>query len=857
MPSTLTIIRQRRDRRNRRRRSTEQRSGRVVFVAGFIASALLVLGLMAVALGYANVTRGLPSVQQLPILLNPTNGLLLQPTRVYDRSGAHLLAVLAPTDSTRTYIPYDQLPKSLINATIAIADNDFDHHPGYILDGWADPTNHPTLAQRLASDLLLWNEPSSTRRALRERLLASQMTATFGREKILEWYLNSADYGNDAYGAEAASQLYFGKSLGQINLSEAALLAAVSQSPALNPFNAPDAAESLRQDVLRKMMEQDFISYDLASQAAQNPPSILPSPLGGGAGGGVESAAFVNIALDQLSQKFGSNRIRRGGLTIRTTMDYELQIQAECAVKNYLARLNGQNESIPAADGSACEAARLLPNPPSVATFPGASASVIVTDPAAGQILSVVGDMRDGTSTTLSAGAYLQSHPAGTLLTPFIYLTGFTRGLSPASLGWDIPGGLANFDGQYRGPVRLRTALVNDTLPPAADIVTQMGSESVGRVAAPFGLNIPSGTRLLQDDLSLSPLDAAAAYGVFANRGTLAGQALSGEALHPVAVLKVIGVDGAVWTDWTTPAAQAVVSPQLAYLMNNVLSDDAARWATLGQSNPLTIDRPAAAKASRALDLSAAWTVGYTPQRTVIVWTGGTDAESEPVPAILAADLWHAIAKFSTRDLPADNWDMPSGVSIVSVCDPSGLLPTDACPNIVNEVFLSGNEPVQTDTLYQNFEIDRETGLLATVFTPPELVESHAYMVVPLEAQAWAEMANIPVPPTEYDAVQTPPFQPDAHITSPPLFAQVSGTVQIRGTASGADFASYRLEFGQGLNPQTWVQIGDNSTLPVNEDVLGSWDTSSLSGLYALRLLVVRADRRVEQAVVVVIIMQP
>jgi membrane peptidoglycan carboxypeptidase len=847
MPSTLTIIRQRRDRRNRRRRSTEQRSGRVAFVAGFIASAVLVLGMVAAALGYANVTSDLPSIQQLPILLNASNGLLLQPTRVYDRSGAHLLAVLAPTDSARTYIPFDRFPKSLINATLAAADPNFEHHAGYSWTGWNDATVHPTLAQRLASDLLLWDEPSSPRRALRERLLAAQMTATFGREKILEWYLNSADYGNDAYGAEAGAQLYFGKSLEQINLSEAALLAAVSQSPALNPFDAPDAAEQARQEVLQKMLAQGLVSPELASQAALNSPHPQPLPQGGRGEG--DAVAFVNIALDQLSQKFGSGRIRRGGLTVRTTLDYELQAQAECAVKNYLARLNGQTESILAADGSSCEAARLLPNPASVASFPGASASVIVTDPANGQILSAVGDVRDG-----QTGAYIQSHPAGTLLTPFIYLTGFTRGLSPASLGWDIPGGLANFDGQYRGPIRLRTALVNDTLPPAADIVAQMGGESVGRVAAPFGLNLPSGTRLLQDDLSISPLDAAAAYGVFANRGTLAGQALSGEALHPVAVLKVIGVDGAVWADWTTPAVQAVVSPQLAYLMNNVLSDDAARWPTLGQSNPLTIDRPAAAKASRALDLSAAWTVGYTPQRVVIAWTGETEPASGTVSPLLAADLWHAIVKYAVSDLPSENWDVPSGVSTVSVCEPSGLLPTAACPNIVNEIFLSGNEPMQTDTLYQNFEIDRETGLLATVFTPPELVEAHAYMVVPPEAQTWAEAAGILVPPTEYDAVRTPPFQPDAHITSPLLFAQVSGTVEIRGTASGADFASYQLEFGQGLNPQAWTQIGDNNTLPVNEDVLGSWDTSGLSGLYALRLLVVRSDRRVEQAVVVVMV---
>ena len=847
MPFTLTIIRQRRDRRNRRQRSTTQRSGRVVFVVGFIASAAIVIGLVAAALGYANITRDLPSVQQLPILLNPTNGLLLQPTRVYDRSGAHLLAFLSPSDSPRTYVSFARIPKSLIDATIAAEDPEFETHAGFVWTGWKDATLHPTLAQRLASDLLLWNEPASPRRALRERLLAAQMTAEFGREKILEWYLNSADYGYDTYGAEAAAQFYFGKPLEQIDLSEAALLAATGQSPALNPFDAPEAVERSRQDILRKMMEQDFISYDLASQAALE----NPIPNGGGARDKLEdgSTAFVNMALDQLRQKFGSSRIRRGGIVIRTTMDYELQVQVECAVMNYLARLNGQTDSIPAADGSACEAARLLPNPASVVLFPAATGSAIVIDPVQGQILAAVGDVRDG-----QTGTHIQSHPAGTLINPFIYLTGFTRGLSPASLGWDIPDSIPSFDGQYRGPVRLRTALINDYLPPAGDIIKQMGNASIGRVAAPFGLNIPSATRLLQDDISLSPLDAAAAYGVFADRGTLAGQTLSGEALRPAAMLQVTGVDGAIWADWTTPSVQAVVSPQLAYLMNNVLSDAAARWPSLGQSNPLTIDRPAAAKASRALDLSGAWIAGYTPQRVVVVWTGGTDPASGTVPTLLAADLWHAIIKFASASLPGESWDAPSGVITVSVCDPSGMLPTDACPNIVNEVFLSGNEPVQVDTLYQNFEIDRETGLLATVFTPPELVESHAYMVVPDEAKIWAANAGIPVPPTEYDAIQAPSFQAGAHITSPLLFAKVNGTVQIRGSASGADLTSYRLEFGQGLNPQTWTQIGTDSTNPVNEDILGSWDTSDLSGLYILRLLVVRTDRRVEQAVVAVMV---
>ncbi|KAF0109027.1 MAG: glycosyl transferase family protein [Anaerolineaceae bacterium] len=856
MPSPLTIIRQRRHRRDRSRRSAESRTGRVVFVVGFVLSALLVLGLVAGALAYADLTRGLPPVREMTVLLNPADGLLLQPTRLYDRTGTRLLAVIAPTDSARTYIPYDQIPQSLINATLVLADPNFWQHGGYVMDGWRDPASHPTLAQRLASDLLLWDEPLSPRRALRERLLAAQLTAEFGREKIIEWYLNSADYGNDAYGAEAAAQLYFGKSVTQLDLGESALLAAVSQAPALNPFDAPEAAEELRLQALQAMLDQGLISPADAAQAAAERPSLLPpSPIfGRGAGG----EGFVNLALDQLGQRFDPQRVRRGGLTVVTTLDYDLQLQADCAVKNYLAGLAGETDPLPAADGSDCEAARLLPSLPAGTSLPDASASVIVTDPRSGQVLAAVGDVRGGQAPEVrgQAGAYLQSHPAGTLLTPFLYLTGFTRGLSPATLGWDIPGGLANFDGQYRGPLRLRTALVNDYLPPAGAVLDQMGAESVGRIAAPFGLTIPPGADILRDDISVSPLDAAAAYGVFANQGTLAGQALSGEAIRPATVLKVTGVDGALWADWTTPRVQAVVSPQLAYLMTDVLADASARWPTLGQSNPLTLDRPAAAKAARSLDLSAAWTAGYTPQRVTVAYVGA-GAETDSVSPLLAADLWHAVMAYAVRNLPAENWTVPAGVTTVLVCDPSGLLPTDACPNVVGEVFLAGNEPVQADTLYQSFEVDIETGLLATVFTPPELIQARTYMVVPPEARTWAEAAGIPVPPAEYDAIQTPVILPDVHITAPLLFAQVGGTVEIRGSASGADFASYRLEFGQGLNPQAWTQIGTDSATAVTEGALGSWDTSGLEGLYALRLLVVRTDRRVEQAVVVVTITQP
>jgi membrane peptidoglycan carboxypeptidase len=748
------------------------------------------------------------------------------------------------------------LPQSLANATIALADPNFWDQPGYVIEGWNNPETHPTIAQQLVADLLLWDEPPSTRRAIRERILAAQITARYGRQQVLEWYLNSANYGHFAYGADSAAHLYFGKSAADLDLGESALLAAVSQAPALNPIDAPQAAEGRRLETLQTMLEMGMI--------VEMPSPLLPSPshaLSGasgtseveaGRGAGGEGGALTDLVLSQLGERFSRQRLERGGLAIITTLDYDLQLQVSCAVRSQLARLAGESTEILAADGSSCEAARLLPALPPGLSLPEASASALVLDPRTGQVLAAVGEMRNG-----EGSSYLASHPAGTLLTPFIYLTGFTRGLNPASLAWDIPGSFPNPDGAYHGPLRLRIALANDYLPPAAQVLAQMGDENVRRILQSFGLSLPAEARLLEDDVPLSMLDLAGAYGILANQGTSVGRPLTNGGLRPVAVLKVLGVDHSLWADWNAPETQAVVSPQLAYLMNHVLSDETARWPSLGHPNPLEIGRPTGAKLGQTLDLSAAWTVGYTPQRVVVVWIGGARSWSEKMPPRLVADLWHALMQYVLRDLPVESWSAPQGIVSLDVCDPSGLLPTSACPNVVSEVFMTGNEPTQADTLYQSFQVNRETGYLATVFTPPELIEARVYMVVPPEARDWAEAAGLPTPPTSYDTVQTPPISPAVHITAPAMFAELRGAVEIRGSAAGADFAYYRLEYGQGLNPQTWVQIGSNATEPVEEGILAAWDTTGLNGLYALRLLVVRGDMRVERAVILVSLANP
>lgn len=832
MPSqTISIVRRRRSRRaeGRHARATRFRMGGVGF--GIILSLLIAIIILLAALAYADLTRDLPNVDLLPTLLNPPDGLLLQPTRVYDRTGQRLLLTFAPSDATRRYIPLNpqapqHLPDFLAQATVAVADPSFWKHSGYSLAGWQNPDSHPTIAQKLVSDLLLYNEPLSLRRALRERILAAQITAKFGRTQILEWYLNSANYGNRAFGADAASQLYFGKSASELTPAESAVLAAVSDAPSLNPFDARDAALQRGRDLILVMQSLKIITTQQANEAlAVSPSPLLPSP-NLGRGGGSEGGAFLNLALDQLDAQFTRDRIERGGLIITTTLDYDLQQQAACVTLVYAARLEG------AADPSApCEAARLLPALPPGMVVSEPSASALVLDPQSGQILAAVGETLRGRET-----AFLTARDPGSLLEPFVYLTAFTRGLSPGSLVWDIPssGAIQNSDGQFHGPVRARIALANDYLAVAQTIQSQMGSDAVNRIESSFGLD--------QSDQTL--LDMASAYATLAAQGVRYGQP------GPVAVLRVEGVDHSLWLDWSNPQAQPVVTPQLAYLMNNVLSDETARWPSLGHPNDLEIGRPAGLKMGQADSGLDSWTVGYTPARVAAVWTGTRASNAARLSPRVSSGLWSALMQFASQDVPASGWSVPAGVTVMNVCDPSGLLPTRDCPSIVNEVFLNGNEPVQADNLYRTFSINRETGYLATVFTPRELIEDRVFMVIPPEAQAWARSANIPAAPTSYDAIQPPQYNPDVRISSPAMFAEVNGQVQIIGSASGADFDRYRVLVGQGLNPQEWIQVGADSTTRVEDGILAAWDTSGLNGLYAVQLQVIRTDQRVDSAAI-------
>jgi len=835
MPSTIPILRARRERRLARQRAREARTRNLFLSAGMILSLVSAALIIATAFAYVNLTRDLPSTDILPILLNPPDGLLLQPTRIYDRTGKQILFTFAPNDSPRRYIPLSDtnpqhLPKSLADAVIATSDPNFYNHSGYTLNAITNYELHPTLAQKLVYELLLFNEPPSLRRALRERILAAQVTSHFGRTQILEWRLNSAPFGRHAFGAENAAQLYFGKSATQLSTAESAILAAVSDSPSLNPYDAPQTALERGRAAIRMMSALGLLSDQATANALGEspffqtppPPTLGPAP------------AFVNMLLAQLDSQFPRERIERGGLTIISTLDFDLQKQSSCVTAFYAARLAGLPDPL-----IECDSLRYLSALPPAVKIPDSSASAIITDPKTGQVLAVVGETFQAQETPLFA-----AHRPGSALDAFVYLTGFTRGLSPASLIWDIPGrtDIQNFDGAYHGPIRLRVALVNDYPAPAAQLSAQMGVDNVDKIMSSFGV---------ARGVDLSLMNAAGAYGVFAQQGVYFGQDVADGALSPVTILKVEGADGSVWLDWTTPQAKPVVTPALAYLMNHALSDETAR---MDNASALNVGAPAAVKLGQTADALDMWTIGYSPSRVVAVWTGARSTSlSSPLeggPRGVAPMLWNALMQIALQDVPPrEDWSAPAGVSVINVCDPSGMLPTAECPNIVNEVFLNGNEPVQADTMYRKYAVNRETGLLATVFTLPQLIEERVYLVVPSDARAWAESAGLEIPPSAYDVIQAPQVNPDVNIAAPELFAEVSGEVRVTGTAAGNEFVSYRVLIGQGLNPQEWIQIGEGNA-PITNDLLAVWDANGLMGLYAIQLQVIRSDQRVDTAII-------
>ncbi|MDX1688219.1 MAG: transglycosylase domain-containing protein [Candidatus Promineifilaceae bacterium] len=903
MPRTSQIIA-----RRMRRQKRAGRSGRLLLRIGLAAAFAVTLiaftlfsgSVTAAAAVYETFTQDLPDFTEIERLGRDVDA-SFETSKIYawgpDQDGdgnkepVLIYEVIDPLGGDRQWLTLEQIPQNVIDATVAIEDQTFWTNRGFDVRGISrafyqyivlggDIQGGSSITQQLVKNNLIEAERrvigeevgwEDYQRKIEELLLAQKLSQTYTKEQILEWYLNSNFYGNLAYGIEAAARVYFNKPAGELTLAEAAMLAAIPQSPALNPIDDAEAAKTRQELVLDAMFRQGYIGRERLVTAKYTPIDVSP---------GIEerfdiiAPHFALYVRKQLEQRFGPRQVLRGGLRVYTTLDLQMQRQAECLARAHVARLSGTiGETLPADERARCPALDALPRlrEGDVGVDRNVNnASVVAIDPRTGEIKVMVGSLDywneqiDGSFNVAVDGL----RQPGSAFKPFTYLTALSQGYTAATMVLDVEtdfgtpyNGVAyvpqNYDRRFHGPMRLRQALANSYNVPAVQVMGWVGVNNVIRTAHSMGITSLNddvyGLSLTLGGGEVKLIDMVYAFSVMDNMGMMIGQPrpeeeqrLGHRTLDPVAILRVEDGEGDVLYEYNQPQQREIVSPQLAFLMNDILSDRTARCPAFGCPNVLELpdNRPAAAKTGTTNDFRDAWTVGYTPQLAAGVWVGNTDnAPMEEVPGSKgAAPIWHAFMAWALEDEAPETWPRPAGIVERAVCDVSGLLPTPHCPT-VTEYFIEGTEPTIYDNVFQEFKINRETGRLATIYTPPELVESRVYRIYPEQAADWVRENEIPQPPTEYDTItDSPGGRGPVAILSPEPFAFVNGQVEIVGNARLENFAHYRLAYFQGLTPNDIQIITGETPEERNEEALGIWDVSELNGLYTLLLTVTRED---------------
>lgn len=658
-----------------------------------------------VGLFYFFILRDLPS----PTRLSSTT--LPQSTKIYDRNHQLLYTIYA--DKNQSFTPLDRIPLDLQHATIAIEDKDFYHHGPVDLRGIMraayatvfkkDLQGGSTLTQQLVKTSLLTPE-RTVQRKVKEVLESFATEIIYPKNKILEMYLNQVPYGGTAYGVEAASQTYFGKTVQQLDLAQSALLAGLPESPTTySPFGShPELAKKRQVEILKAMYDQKYITKTQFEKAKNEPLSYrkLSNP--------ILAPHFVLYVKDLLQRKYGSKTVEQGGLTVITSLDLTTQNFAQDTVASEVAKLK---------------------------SYRVGNAAALITRPGTGEILAMVGskDYFDETSDG-NVNVTLAHRQPGSSIKPINYAVGLLKGYTAATpfidqaICFPNPNNTPaycpkNYDGKYRGVIQMRFALANSINTSAVQMLKLNTIEAMIATAAAMGITNyekdPSryGLSLTLGGGEVTMLEMATAYGVFANSGYRID-------LHPI--LKVTDSHNRVLEQYTPPESpifgKRVLPSGVAFIISNILSDNGARSMEFGPNSALRIGKslPVSVKTGTTNDLRDNWTIGYTPSFVVATWVGNND--NTPMSNIAsgitgAAPIWNTLMTYLIGDKPVEQPPRPTSIIGKTICSTSGLLPpaegtNGTCPTRF-EYFIKGTEPRKIDPGLQKVFIDKGTNDLA------------------------------------------------------------------------------------------------------------------------------------------------
>jgi penicillin-binding protein 1B len=613
-----------------------------------------------------------------------------------------LTALMTGSREKRRRVALEEIPPRMREAVLSIEDRRFYYHPGI------DPIrivgamftnvfgNKPylvggsTITQQLARNFFLTDqmleEQQSRQRSYGRKVLEQFMSIVLEtkatKNEILELYLNDVYLGHRGsfalHGVAEGAKIYFAKDVRNLTLSESALLAGVIQSPQVHsPFNNPERARDRRNVVLRAMADAGYITADAADRASKEPIAVVARSVDN------EAPYFVDYVGDMLDTAFPGATAKPGELDVYTTLDLNLQRYAQEAVSAGIANVD-------------TILGRRKRGPKRVA-----QASLVAVDPRTGDILAFIG----GRSYAQSQynRALNARRQMGSTFKPFVYLAAFEKAadegsadLTPATIVVDEPTtwnfgnqeySPKNYDNEYDGPITLRRALAMSRNIAAVKVAEQTGYDRVVSLWKKMKLGVPDQVKpypsIALGTAELTPIEAAEAYTLFPNRGTI-------KRLR--AILNITSGEDSI-----KPKDQAgtnVARPSTTYLVTNMMRSVMNEGTGAGaRSNGFTVD--AAGKSGTTNDLRDAWFVGFTPELLTVVWVGLDDNQPLGLSGALAAlPIWTSFMKNAVAGRNSSSFDAPEGVSFIEIDKDTGKLATPMCPRVINEAFLSGTEPL-------------------------------------------------------------------------------------------------------------------------------------------------------------------
>ncbi len=833
-------------------------------VGGLFLALLVVLGLLGFYLSIINQYSD--EIDQIG-----DRAAAFETTIIYDAEGNEIAVYNDPQGGTRVSVPLEEISPFLIHATVSTEDETFYENPGFSIYGilraiyrnvetGGQGGGASTITQQLTRALVLeadLAEQRTSSRKVQEIIVAAEIARRYSKNEILEFYLNEIYYGNLAYGAEAAAQTYFDVSASELNVGQSALLAGLPQAPALwDPVQNRSAAIARMNEVLRLMTEangdgciqmqhgQYATQPFCVTQAELNDEYSLDIAL-------VQAASFeapefdityphfVNYVYQRLEDSYDPQTIYGSGFRVYTTIVPGVQQAAQQAVLNELP-------ITPGADNGA----------------------VVAIRPTDGAIIAMVGSADfDNEQIDGQVNVAFTPQQPGSSIKPLVYLTafeGFTEGDTqrydyPGSILWDVPtcyNGYCptNFSLTTNGPVSARFALGQSLNIPAVKELAFVRPDRFASMLERLGVRMPeigveeAGLPAALGATEVYLFDMVQAYATLANGGVRQ---------QPFSIRRIENVDEElVYEAPENPQGAQIVRPEHAYLVTNILSDLQVRL-----SSTLTVPgHSTAAKTGTTNDNRDVWTLGYTPDVAVGVWVGRTDNQPMGTGVLgsnTAAPIWNTTMQAALAGVTARDFPRPGGIVDVQVCSYTGATYSEAtCPGgqARNEIAFSGQPvPGADQGFITTLEVDAFTGLLPNPNCPDSTRVQTFVNLDDLTAiewlnnsapgQAWADARGIETP------VSSPPTEnasgacPVVVISQPTPGQTVGGLVEIRGTVSVPNFASYEFQLANAdVNPEDFSgALGQLYTTPAPgaNSFLGSVEVTGLQpGNYILRLVV-------------------